>query len=137
MHNRRKGPAIDKNFVITDSRASICDNKISGAITPVERVEIAPGYSISRLLKGGWHLSSRHNEAVDRDRVIADIAAFEAGFTSFGCADHHLGVEQMIGDFRRGRPHLARKLQIHAKYVPDRDLLPNLKRAATEGTGRA
>ena len=65
---------------------------------PVERTELAPGYGISRLLKGGWHLSSGHNEAVERSQAIADMAAFvEAGFTTFDCADHYLGVEQMAG----------------------------------------
>ncbi len=98
----------------------------------VERREIRPGYSISRILKGGWQLASGHGEAIDRERAVADMAAFvEAGVTSFDCADHYLGVEQMIGDFRRARPDLARRMQIHTKYVPDWDALPTLSRADT------
>lgn len=104
-------------------------------VTHVERIEIAPGYSISRLLKGGWQLSSGHSAEVDRRRAIEDMAAFvEAGITSFDCADHYLGVEQLIGDFRRAYPALAPKVQIHTKYVPDIEALRTLTRADTERT---
>lgn len=98
----------------------------------IERREILPGYSISRLLKGGWHLSSGHGAGVERGRAIDDMAAFvEAGITTFDCADHYLGVEQLIGDFRRAYPELGRRLQIHTKYVPDWDALATLNPADT------
>ena len=98
----------------------------------IERIEIRPGYSISRILKGGWHLAAGHNAGVDREKAIDDMAAFvEAGITSFDCADHYTGVEELIGDFRRAYPELAAKIQIHTKYVPDWDALPELKRADT------
>lgn len=96
---------------------------------PVQRTEIAPAYSISRLLKGGWQLSSGHNDSVERKQAIADMAAFvEAGITSFDCADHYLGVEQMIGDFCREYPALGKKVQVHTKYVPDYDALARTRR---------
>jgi len=98
----------------------------------IERIEIKPGYSISRILKGGWHLAAGHNAEVDRKKAIEDMAAFvEAGITSFDCADHYTGVEELIGDFRRAYPELAAQIQIHTKYVPDWDALPELKRADT------
>jgi aryl-alcohol dehydrogenase-like predicted oxidoreductase len=98
----------------------------------VQRIEIAPGYSISRLLKGGWQLASGHGDGVDREQAIRDMAKFvEAGITTFDCADHYLGVEQLIGDFRRAHPGLAKQLQVHTKYVPDWDALPTLTRADT------
>jgi aryl-alcohol dehydrogenase-like predicted oxidoreductase len=98
----------------------------------IERRELSPGYEISRLLKGGWHLSSGHNASVERQKAIDDMAAFvEAGFTSFDCADHYLGVEQMIGDFRRSYPELGSRIQIHTKYVPDLDQLATLSTADT------
>ncbi|WP_204268875.1 aldo/keto reductase, partial [Escherichia coli] len=53
--------------------------------------------------------------------------------TSFDCADHYTGVEELIGDFRRAYPELATRIQIHTKYVPDWDALPGLKRADTVG----
>jgi len=98
----------------------------------IQRYDVRPGYSISRILKGGWHLSAGHNTDVDRAKAIEDMAAFvEAGVTSFDCADHYTGVEEMIGDFRKAYPELAGKVQIHTKYVPDYDALPTLKRADT------
>ncbi|MBM3504917.1 MAG: aldo/keto reductase [Alphaproteobacteria bacterium] len=98
----------------------------------IERIDLVPGYSISRLLKGGWQLSSGHSEGWERGQAIKDMAAFvEAGFTTFDCADHYLGVEQMIGDFCRDHPSLASKVQIHTKYVPDFDALARIKRTDT------
>ena len=61
----------------------------------------ADGYSISRLIKGGWHLAGDHGP-VQPAQAIEDMARFvEAGITTFDCADIYTGVEQLIGDFRR------------------------------------
>jgi aryl-alcohol dehydrogenase-like predicted oxidoreductase len=90
------------------------------------RVELAPGYTISRLLKGGWQLAGGHG-AVDSERALADMDRFvEAGITTFDCADIYTGVEELIG--RWLRRHTGRggspQVQIHTKYVPDLDRLP-------------
>jgi aryl-alcohol dehydrogenase-like predicted oxidoreductase len=99
----------------------------------VERIDLAPGYSISRLMKGGWHLAGGHG-AVDADQAIRDMAAFvEAGITTFDCADHYTGVEALIGRFRQLYPDLARRLQVQTKFVPDLDVLPNITRAYIAG----
>ena len=94
-----------------------------------ERATIAPGYDISRVIRGGWQLAGDHGE-VSREAVTDDLAAFyDAGITTFDCADIYTGVEDMIGDFRaamlrtRGAAALAR-LRVHTKFVPDLDLLP-------------
>lgn len=84
----------------------------------IPRVDLAPGYSIPRLIKGGWQLAGGHG-AVDREAALDDMAAFvAAGVTSFDCADIYTGVEALIGDFVRARGG-ASDLQIHTKYVPD------------------
>lgn len=89
----------------------------------IPRYAFADGYSISRLIKGGWHLAGDHGP-VRPARAIEDMARFvEAGITSFDCADIYTGVEQLIGDFRRAYPGLAQRLQVHTKFVPD---LPDL-----------
>jgi aryl-alcohol dehydrogenase-like predicted oxidoreductase len=105
----------------------------------VERTELAPGYGISRLIRGGWQLAGGHGD-VDRDRAIADMAAFvDAGVTTFDCADIYTGVEEMIGAFRaellrgRGAEALGR-LKVHTKCVPDYDLLGRLKKSDLEAT---
>jgi aryl-alcohol dehydrogenase-like predicted oxidoreductase len=87
------------------------------------RAELVPGYSISRVIKGGWHLAGGHGP-IDRMQAIEDMAAFvEAGITTFDCADIYAGVEGLIGDFRRAYPELAARVQVHTKFVPDLDRL--------------
>lgn len=84
----------------------------------VPRTTLAPGYTISRLLKGGWQLAGGHGP-VDRAAALADMEAFvAAGVTSLDCADIYTGVEALIGGFVRARGGAA-DLQIHTKYVPD------------------
>lgn len=88
--------------------------------------ELAPGYPISRLIKGGWHLAGGHGP-IDRAQAIADMAQFvRAGLTTFDCADIYTGVEELIGDFRQAHPELANQVQIHTKLVPDYDRLGQL-----------
>lgn len=108
-------------------------------MTAQQRIDLAPGYSISRLLKGGWQLAGGHG-SVDHARAIADMAAYyEGGITTFDCADIYTGVEELIGDFRRD--YIARKgsaalrdLRVHTKYVPDLATLATLDRAQIEQT---
>lgn len=85
----------------------------------IPRFDFGAGYSISRLIKGGWHLAGDHGDIEPR-QAIEDMARFaEAGITTFDCADIYMGVEQLIGDFRRAYPGLAPQVQIHTKFVPD------------------
>lgn len=108
-------------------------------MSPVGRAELAPGYTISRLAKGGWQLAGGHG-GVDTDAAIADMDAFvRAGITTFDCADIYTGVEAMIGRFlsglrdRRG-PDAAARVQVHTKCVPDRERLQSLTRHDIEST---
>jgi aryl-alcohol dehydrogenase-like predicted oxidoreductase len=101
--------------------------------------QLAPGYDISRLLKGGWQLAGGHG-SVDRAKAIADMAAYyEAGITTFDCADIYTGVEEMIGEFRReytathGAERLS-KLRVHTKFVPDLSTLAHIDRKLVEHT---
>ena len=99
-----------------------------------ETIELAPGYAVSRVIRGGWQLAGGHG-AVDPATVEADLMAYyDAGITTFDCADIYTGVEEMIGRFRagvlarRGADALAR-LKVHTKFVPDLDVLPRIDRA--------
>jgi aryl-alcohol dehydrogenase-like predicted oxidoreductase len=103
-----------------------------------ETAELAPGYRISRLLRGGWQLAGGHGE-IDAERAIADMFAFvDAGVTTFDCADIYTGVEEMIGRFRerlraeRGTG-AAKVLKVHTKFVPDWDALPRVDQAYVRG----
>lgn len=93
------------------------------------RVPLARGYDISRVLKGGWQLAGGHG-AIDEDEALRDMDRYvEAGITTFDCADIYVGVEALIGRWRRTRPAAAARVQIHTKYVPDLDRLTTHSRA--------
>jgi aryl-alcohol dehydrogenase-like predicted oxidoreductase len=97
----------------------------------VPRVELTPGYSVSRILKGGWQLAGGHG-AVDRAAALDDMARFvDAGITTFDCADIYTGVEALIGEFLRSRRE-GPAIQVHTKYVPDIDTLETLTRRDVE-----
>ena len=95
----------------------------------VPTIGLAPGYRISRMLRGGWQLAGGHGP-VDEARAVADMAAFvEAGITAFDCADIYTGVEELIGRFRRSAtPEQRAKLKVHTKFVPDMSQLAKVDR---------
>jgi aryl-alcohol dehydrogenase-like predicted oxidoreductase len=87
------------------------------------RSELANGYEISRVIKGGWHLAGDHG-VIEPDQAMRDMAAFvDAGITTFDCADIYTGVEALIGGFRARYPSLARLVQVHTKFIPDLQVL--------------
>ncbi len=98
---------------------------------------LAPGYSISRIIKGGWQLAGGHGP-VDREQAFADMRKFAAaGITTFDCADIYTGVEEIIGDFLlRERDALLSgslpKVQVHTKFVPDLEQLKHIDKTYTE-----
>jgi aryl-alcohol dehydrogenase-like predicted oxidoreductase len=90
------------------------------------RIQIADGYDISRIIKGGWHLAGDHG-VIDPEQAVHDMAAFvEAGITTFDCADIYTGVEALIGRFRGLYPRLAKAVQVHTKFIPDLRMLADV-----------
>ncbi len=101
----------------------------------VERITLAPGYTISRVAKGNWQLAAKHGAPYSQDDAIEDMRRFvEAGINAFDCADHYVGVEETIGAFRRRYPDLGRQLRVSTKYTPDALLLPKLTRGDVAAT---
>ena len=99
----------------------------------LEVVTLSPGFVVSRIARGNWQLAARHGPAYVRETVIDDMRRFvEAGITLFDCADHYVGVEQLIGEFRRRHPAHARRLRVSTKLVPDLATLPRLRRRDVE-----
>ena len=99
----------------------------------IETTELAPGLTVSRIAKGNWQLSARHGAAYDRGQAIEDMRKFvEAGITLFDCADHYVGVEQLIGEFRRKHPEHAKRIAISTKLVPDSETLATVSKADIE-----
>ncbi|MBX2817751.1 MAG: aldo/keto reductase, partial [Saprospiraceae bacterium] len=65
----------------------------------MKRTQLADGYTISSLIKGGWHLAGGHGR-IEPGQAIKDMLAFvESGITTFDCADIYTGVEALIGQF--------------------------------------
>ena len=102
----------------------------------IPRYAITPDYSISRIIKGGWHLAGGHGP-IDQTEAIEDMRAFvEAGVTTFDCADIYTGVEELIGKFLlKYRDAIASgglpEVQVHTKYVPDFGALSGLTKKDT------
>lgn len=95
----------------------------------IDRIDLNLNYTISRVIKGGWHLAGGHG-SIDPAQALVDMATFvEAGITTFDCADIYTGVEELIGAFRVARPDLASRVQIHTKFVPDLADLARVDRA--------
>jgi aryl-alcohol dehydrogenase-like predicted oxidoreductase len=92
----------------------------------IPRVALDGDYTVSRIIKGGWHLAGDHGW-IDKAQAQLDMAMFvDSGITTFDCADIYTGVEDLIGDFRRAYPGHARRVQIHTKFVPDLGDLPTV-----------
>jgi aryl-alcohol dehydrogenase-like predicted oxidoreductase len=100
----------------------------------IERIEIAPGFSISRIIKGGWQLSQGHS-ADNTANAIEDMFTFvEKGITTFDCADIYTGVEELIGAFLKEhrKRNNSTPVQVLTKFVPDYDALSSLNKSYVE-----
>ncbi|MEM1190051.1 MAG: aldo/keto reductase [Pseudomonadota bacterium] len=101
----------------------------------IERAELASGYSISRVIKGGWQLSEGHSETLSDDPVQDMFAFVEAGIDTFDCADIYTGVEELIGRFNQlnAQRDAPMPVRVHTKYVPDYVALEGLRQSDVQG----
>ena len=86
----------------------------------VERIELAPGLAISRVLTGLWQIADmeRDGRTLDLERAADAMAVYaEAGFTTFDMADHYGSAEDITGLFRE-RHEIAAACQFFTKWVP-------------------
>ncbi len=86
--------------------------------TKVERCELAPGFSISRVLTGLWQIADmeRDGRELDLEATAAAIAPYvDAGFTTFDMADHYGSAEEIAGLFRQQHDQ---NIQLLTKWVP-------------------
>ena len=104
----------------------------------IEQAELRPGIAISRVIRGNWQLAGGHGTVDAAAALDALEAAFDAGLTTFDCADIYTGVEALIGAFRarliaqRG-VEAAHALKVHTKLVPDLDRLATVSKSYLEG----
>ena len=88
-------------------------------MTSIERFDLSPDLSISRVVTGLWQIADmeRDGKTVDRDRAVAAIAHYDAaGMTTFDMADHYGSAELIAGDYRRRAPQAS--VQWLTKWVP-------------------
>ena len=100
----------------------------------VERFNLTDDYSISRVINGCWQLSVGHSikSQLDKEDIMkAFTMLVERGFTTFDCADIYTGAEEFLGEFSERLKKITsindKRIQIHTKYVPDKDKLGNIK----------
>ncbi|MGX7092961.1 aldo/keto reductase [Hutsoniella sourekii] len=105
----------------------------------LERIELTPGYTISRVLNGLWQLSPGHTlkGTLDLEEINQAFHQLgDLGFTSFDLADIYTGAEEALGrylkDLSRHSSLTVHDIQIHEKYVPDLDVLETVSFEDTE-----
>lgn len=98
-------------------------------------IDLGPGYSIPRVILGGWQLSAGHaDRTLERSELFSRWDSFlDQGFTTFDCADIYTGVEATIGEYVRRRLAAGQAPpQVHTKFVPDLATLPTLNRRGVQ-----
>lgn len=84
----------------------------------VERCELAPGFSISRVLTGLWQIADmeRDGHSLDLKAAVDAMAQYvDVGFTTFDMADHYGSAEEIAGQFLKEQGPRAELL---TKWVP-------------------
>jgi aryl-alcohol dehydrogenase-like predicted oxidoreductase len=102
---------------------------VSGASSTGQRRALAGDYTVPPVIAGAWQLSEGHSaRSIGRDALFAtwDLLAAHGCDTLDG-ADIYTGVEELIGEYRAARG--GRRVQVHTKFVPDRDALAQVDRA--------
>lgn len=87
----------------------------------VERCELAPDLSVSRILTGLWQIADMERDGRELDLEKAAAAMYpyvEAGLTTFDMADHYGSAEDIAGLLIEGKEAI-RDVQIATKWVPE------------------
>lgn len=85
----------------------------------VERWDLAPDMSISRVLTGLWQIADMERDGRKLDPAITAKAMapyVQAGFTTFDMADHYGSAEVIAGCFAQEHGHES--VQLLTKWVP-------------------
>jgi aryl-alcohol dehydrogenase-like predicted oxidoreductase/enamine deaminase RidA (YjgF/YER057c/UK114 family) len=86
----------------------------------VERVELAPGFTVSRITTGLWQIADmeRDGNALDPAATSAALAPYlDAGLTTFATADHFGSAEVVVGRLR-GSHAQGGEAQLLSTWVP-------------------
>ena len=89
-------------------------------LTPLrpDRVELAPGLNISRMIMGLWQVADmeRDGRTIDQNAAATALAAYaDAGFDTLDMADHYGSAEVITGLLLKLRPGAG---QVFTKWCP-------------------
>ena len=87
----------------------------------VERVQLAPGFTVSRVSTGLWQIADmeRDGDPLDPDLTSAALGPYlDAGFTTFVMADHYGSAEVITGRFQ-GSHARGGEAQVVTTWVPE------------------
>lgn len=87
----------------------------------VERCELTPEFSVSRIVTGLWQIADmeRDGRELDLEKAAAAMRPYlEAGLTTFDMADHYGSAEDIAGLLLDGGDAAA-DIQIATKWVPE------------------
>ena len=85
----------------------------------VERIAVAPGLEVSRVLTGLWQIADmeRDGRSLDLEKAAGAMQAYvAAGLTGFDMADHYGSAEDVTGLYRQR--HDAAAARFFTKWVP-------------------
>jgi len=86
----------------------------------VERCELAPGFSIARVLTGLWQVADmeRDGRTIDLPATARAMAPYvAAGFSTFDMADHY-GSAEVVAGIYRAQVAPGAPVQLLTKWVP-------------------
>ncbi len=89
------------------TRGSMRSPRGSSTDEAVERVRLAPGFTVSRVSTGLGQIADmeRDGDPLDPDRTSAALGRYlDAGFTTFAMADDNGSAEVIAGRFQGSHP---------------------------------
>ena len=85
-------------------------------MTKIENIELAPGYTIPRIINGGWQIQGQNPEDV---KALLGSQA-DAGLIAFETSDTYPDGENLLGAFQAlRRRNKETPVRIHTRYSPD------------------
>lgn len=86
----------------------------------IERFELAPGLSVSRVITGLWQIADleREGRSIDLEATARAMSPYvQRGFTTFDMADHYGSAEVVAGRFASDSG-VGAEVQLFTKWVP-------------------
>lgn len=89
-------------------------------MTQIERIDLAPGLNIARVITGLWQIADLEKDGPTLDPIATAeyMAAYaQAGLDTFDMADHYGSAEIIAGHFKKNLPS-GKNAHLLTKWVP-------------------